>query len=158
MEIIYALLGGVILMLGIIAYRLTPTNTTRDMALHSSSSEEPKEQKESLTCDETQRDVERWRSIFVDGINTGYQVSSKGNFMKPNGKPVSTKTIEELTGERRIAIKYARGVKQVYASRLVATAFIENPHDYYYVKHIDKNPLNNNVENLMWVYSKRENK
>jgi hypothetical protein len=34
---------------------------------------------------------------------------------------------------------------------LVAKGFIPNPENKSEVHHIDKNPLNNNIENLMWV-------
>ena len=35
--------------------------------------------------------------------------------------------------------------------RLVALQFIPNPKNYDFVDHFDKNPLNNNVENLRWI-------
>lgn len=38
---------------------------------------------------------------------------------------------------------------------LVAKAFIPNPNNYHYVRHIDGNKSNNNVYNLEWVYKTR---
>lgn len=43
---------------------------------------------------------------------------------------------------------------QILLHRLVATAFIPNPHRYPYVDHIDGNKKNNSVKNLEWVSPK----
>lgn len=37
-----------------------------------------------------------------------------------------------------------------YVHRLVASAFIPNPHDFRYVNHKDENKSNNKVSNLEW--------
>ncbi|MFZ4411460.1 MAG: HNH endonuclease signature motif containing protein [Bacteroidales bacterium] len=43
---------------------------------------------------------------------------------------------------------------QAYIHRLVAEAFIPNPNNYKYVDHIDRDKMNNTVENLRWVTAK----
>jgi len=41
--------------------------------------------------------------------------------------------------------------------RLVALAFIDNPNNYEFVNHIDKNKNNNNISNLEWCSSRENN-
>lgn len=44
--------------------------------------------------------------------------------------------------------------KMVYAHRLVALVFLDNPNNYPYVHHKDENKLNNHYSNLEWVSPK----
>lgn len=43
--------------------------------------------------------------------------------------------------------------KMIYAHRLVAQLFLDNPNNYIYVHHKDGNKLNNDVSNLEWAPS-----
>ena len=45
-----------------------------------------------------------------------------------------------------------------YVHRIVASAFIPNPHGYLTVDHIDGNTENNHVDNLQWCTSQENSK
>lgn len=52
----------------------------------------------------------------------------------------------------QVGIYDGRGKRvKTFVHKLVANAFVKNPNKYKNVCHIDKNPLNNNADNLMWV-------
>ena len=44
--------------------------------------------------------------------------------------------------------------KTVYAHRLVAEYFLDNPNGFPYVHHKDENKLNNHIDNLEWISAK----
>ena len=72
-------------------------------------------------------------------------------------KQVSAQTEVSTFGRKRVRGKIVeltigpRGYYTKSPHRLVAKAFIANPDNLPEVHHIDGNPLNNNINNLMWV-------
>lgn len=87
-------------------------------------------------------------------MNGLYQVSSIGNIqsLNYNNTNKSHKLAKILTpyGYYRIGLNKNKNHKNFFIHRLVAEAFIPNPHNYTIVNHIDGNKQNNKVQNLEW--------
>lgn len=96
-----------------------------------------------------------------------YYVSNKGRvaYIPRNGKEkykFAKTTFNNYILQVSLYLKNNKHATRSVA-KLVATAFIDNPHNYYYIKHKNGNPLDNNVANLKWQktnleYSPREGK
>ncbi|MDV4026348.1 hypothetical protein CMT52_18630 [Elizabethkingia anophelis] len=109
--------------------------------------------------------MEIWKE--VTGYEGYYEVSNKGNvrscdrMVNNNGTMVFRKgkvlnPEVNRVNQLRVTLRKQKKVKRFLVHRLVAEAFIEKPESKNIVNHIDKNRLNNSVENLEWV-SQREN-
>jgi hypothetical protein len=89
--------------------------------------------------------------------SNGDLYSKKVNrFLKGKVDNVGYKTYALALQERR-SKSGKKLSKMVYAHRLVAEYFLENPNNYDIVHHKDGNRLNNNVENLEWINVKEHN-
>ena len=96
--------------------------------------------------------MEEWRD--VEGF-LGYEVSDQGkvrsyanNRHGPNLKePHLLRPVKNRHGYDTVCL--GRGNRRL-VHRLVANAFIPNPDDSPIVRHLDDNPSNNHVGNLVW--------
>lgn len=103
--------------------------------------------------------MEIWKDI--DGYNGYYQVSNYGNVRSVDrfdGVHDRKGTIiipsVKQNGYLQVGLRKHNTRKWFGVHRLVATHFIDNPHNKPQVNHIDGNKLNNTVENLEWVTGK----
>ncbi|MEE6710063.1 NUMOD4 domain-containing protein [Lacticaseibacillus paracasei] len=95
---------------------------------------------------------ETWRA--VKGFEGYYEVSSLGRV-----KNVRTNSIlhpwNDYKGYREVELHNgSHKAKTLKVHRLVATAFIPNPHRYDQINHMDEDKANNRVENLEWCNAK----
>lgn len=104
--------------------------------------------------------MEEWRDI--EGFEGLYQVSNEGRvkslertIIRSNGAPfyVRERFLKFGINCEHYTVTLANLGKHYHplVHRLVAEAFIPNPNNYDIVHHIDHNPKNNKVENLMWI-------
>lgn len=109
--------------------------------------------------------AEEWRDIC--GYEGLYQVSNLGR-VKSLARSVSmasdSKSIRPYAygrkerilrpgncrGYRNVRLKKDGRGRTVYVHRLVAESFIDNPNGYLEINHKDRDPANNNADNLEW--------
>jgi hypothetical protein len=95
--------------------------------------------------------IENWKDI---ANYTNYEVSSFGNVRNKNtGRILKT---ANKGGYYTIGLSNKVG-KTFGVHRLVAESFLPNPEKKLHVNHIDKNSLNNKLENLEWVTCSENN-
>ena len=92
---------------------------------------------------------------FYEVSNDGRIRTIQHTIIRKNGASFTVRA-KELIGSNngrgyiRVCLS-SNGIKtREYVHRLVAIAFVENPHKAPFINHKDNNPTNNNAENLEW--------
>lgn len=91
--------------------------------------------------------MEEWKEI-TDYPN--YEISNLGNV---KNKKLNKLLKPFIVSQRYYGIRLFNDnkYKTFNLHRLLATIFIPNPYNFKRIHHIDKNPLNNTLDNLRWV-------
>ena len=100
--------------------------------------------------------MEDWKKI--DGLKSHY-INRNGDVIKKfkNGWDKPTKVFISPRGYKYFNVSEDKETITIMVHRAVANAFIPNPENYEFIKHIDHNKLNNNVNNLMWCATPKKN-
>ena len=89
--------------------------------------------------------MEEWKEI-TDYPN--YKISNLGNVRNKKGNILAL----DITRNHYYVKLYKNSKgKTKYIHQLLAEAFIPNPNNLELIDHIDKNPLNNSLDNLRWA-------
>ena len=90
---------------------------------------------------------EHWRPI--EGSNGRYEVSDQARVRNTKTRMVLSQ-FPDRGGYMRVTLRMGGQGKSQSVHRLVAIAFVENPHGYTEVNHIDEDKTNNLPANLEW--------
>jgi len=98
--------------------------------------------------------MEEWKPIED---YTDYSVSNLGN-VRSNRKMKLLKLCLDTSGRPFVNIYNKKGRLTRQIARLIAIAFIANPTNLPMIDHINRNVLDNRIENLRWCSSSQNNR
>ena len=93
--------------------------------------------------------AEIWK--YIEGTGQRYMISNFGNVKSfCNHKERLLTITTQISGYNYVMMQINGKPKNYRLHRLVAMAFVPNPHGYKEINHIDGNKTNNRAENLEW--------
>lgn len=101
---------------------------------------------------------EVWKLLMIDEYPTGYEVSSYGSVRIEGSKLLQDDKFKKFAKHYTFDFKFQGTIKRIKIHRVVASTFIENPHNLNYVQHVDENLFNNHVDNLRWTSTQSSTK
>jgi len=100
--------------------------------------------------------IDQRRGKPIDDNHT-YFVTDDGKIYNRKGMIMST-FYETRSKFEMTTLRIGGRKKDFLIHRLVAQTYIDNPHDYKFIKHLDGNITNNKAGNLVWVKQRYEMK
>ena len=92
--------------------------------------------------------AEIWK--YIEGTEQKYMISNYGNAKSMRQRKMQLTITTQKSGYKYVMIEINGKPKNCRLHRLVAMAFVSNPHGYKEINHIDGNKANNRADNLEW--------
>jgi hypothetical protein len=95
--------------------------------------------------------------IAINGYDNNYEINNLGNVRNTKNGIILKSRVNK--GYKQVRLRESnQKYTNKFVHRLIAEAFIPNPHKKPFVDHLDNNKANNNMYNLRWATSSENNR